>query len=46
MVSLIAQMLDLYVIVGRTTAMYSRRNLWKYRPHIELMILDNAIYCA
>ena len=40
-----AQILDLYVMVGRTTAVYSRRDLWKHRPHMELMILDNAIYC-
>jgi len=26
--------------------MYSRRNLWKYGPYIELTILDNTIYCA
>jgi len=45
-VSLVAQMLDPYVIVSRTTAIYSRRDLWKYRPHIELTILDIAIYCA
>ena len=44
--SLIAQILDPYVIVGRITAMYSRRNLQKYGPHIELTILDNAIYCT
>ena len=44
MVLLIAQMLDIYVIVGRTTAIYSRRNLWKYGPYIELTILDNAMY--
>ena len=29
-VSLMAQTLDLYVIVGRTTAVYSRRGLWKH----------------
>ena len=39
-----AQTLDPYVMVGRTTAMYNRRNLWKHRPHIELTILDNAMY--
>jgi len=44
LVSLVAQMLDLYVIVSRTTAIYSRRNLWKYGPYIELTILDMAIY--
>jgi len=37
-------MLDLYVIVGQTTAIYSRRDLWKYGPHVELTILDIAIY--
>jgi len=45
-VSLMAQILDLYVIVGRTTAVYSRRDLWKHGPHVELTILDNAMYCA
>jgi len=39
-----AQILDLYVMVGRTTAIYSRRNLWKHGPYIELTILDNVIY--
>jgi len=46
LVSLVAQMLDLYVIVSRTTAVYSRRDLWKYGPYIELTILDMAIYYA
>jgi len=45
-VSLVAQMLDLYVMVGRITAIYSRRDLWKHGPHIELTILDMAIYYA
>jgi len=31
-------------MVGRTTAIYSRRDLWKYGPYIELTILDNAMY--
>jgi len=44
LVSLVAQMLDLYVIVGQTTTIYSRRNLWKHGPYIELTILDIAIY--
>ena len=44
--SLMAQILDLYVIVGRTTAVYSRRDLWKHGPHMELTILDNAMYYA
>jgi len=39
-------MLDLYVMVGRTTAVYSRRDLWKHGPYVELTILDMAIYCA
>ena len=46
LVSLVAQMLDLYVMVGRITAIYSRRDLWKHGPYIELTILDMAIYCA
>src|SRR6266567_3217823 len=46
LVSLVAQILDLYIIVGRTTAIYNRRDLWKYGPHIELTILNMAIYCA
>jgi len=41
-----AQILDLYVIVGRTTTVYSRRDLWKYGPYIELIILDIVMYCA
>ena len=41
-----AQILDPYVMVGRTTAVYSRRDLWKHGPHVELTILDNAMYCA
>ena len=45
-VSPVAQMLDPYVMVGRTTAIYSRRDLWKHGPHIELTILDMAIYYA
>jgi len=45
-VSPMAQTLDLYVIVGQTTAVYSRRDLWKHGPYIELTILDNAMYCA
>jgi len=44
--SFIAQILDLYVMVGRITAIYSRRDLWKYGPYIELTILDIAIYCT
>jgi len=44
LVSLIAQTLDLYVMVSWTTAIYNRRNLWKYGPYIELTILDNTIY--
>jgi len=44
LVSPMAQMLDLYVMVGRTTAIYSRRDLWKHGPYIELIILDIAIY--
>jgi len=44
--SLMAQILDLYVMVGRIIAVYSRRDLWKHGPHIELTILDNAMYCA
>jgi len=39
-------MLDLYVMVSRTTAIYSRRNLWKHGPYVELTILDMAIYYA
>jgi len=46
LVSLVAQMLDPYVMVGRTTAVYSRRDLWKHGPYVELTILDIAIYCA
>jgi len=46
LVSLVAQMLDLYVMVSQTTAMYSRHDLWKYGPYVELTILDIAIYCA
>jgi len=46
LVSPVAQMLDPCVIVSRTTAVYSRRNLWKYGPYIELTILDMAIYYA
>ena len=42
--SLMAQILDLYVMVGRITAVYSRRDLQKYRPYIELTILDNTMY--
>ena len=42
--SLIAQILDLYVMVSQITTIYSRRNLQKYRPYIELTILDNIIY--
>jgi len=45
-VSPIAQTLDLYVMVSRTTAVYSRRDLWKHRPYVELTILDIAMYCA
>jgi len=44
LVSLVAQMLDLYIMVSRTTAIYSRRDLWKHGPYIELIILDMAIY--
>ena len=43
-VSPMAQTLDLYVIVGRTTAVYSRRDLWKHGPHIELTILVRSLY--
>jgi len=43
-VSLMAQILDPYVMVGRTTAVYSRRDLWKHGPYMELTILDNAMY--
>jgi len=45
-VSLMAQMLDPYVMVSRTTAVYSRRDLWKHGPYIELTILDIVIYYA
>jgi len=38
-VSLIAQMLDPYVMVGRTTAVYSRRDLWKHGPHVESKVI-------
>ena len=39
-------MLDPYVIIGRTTAEYNRRDLWKHAPHVELTILDIATnYC-
>ena len=41
-----AQILNPYVTVGRTTAVYNRRDLWKHRPYIELTILNNVIYCA
>jgi hypothetical protein len=41
-----AQILDLYVMVGQTAAVYSKRDLWKHGPHMELTILDNVIYCA
>ena len=41
-----AQILDLYVTVGRTTAVYSRRDLWKHGPLVELTILGNAMYCT
>jgi len=41
-----AQILDLYVMVGRITAVYSRRDLWKHGPYMELTILDITIYCA
>ena len=34
--SLMAQILDPYVMVRRTTAVYSRRDLWKHRPHVCL----------
>jgi len=44
LVSPVAQILDPYVIVSRTTAVYSRRDLWKHGPYIELTILDMAIY--
>jgi hypothetical protein len=44
-VSPIAQMLDLYVIIGQMTAEYNRRDLWKHRLYIELIILNIAINC-
>jgi len=31
-------------MVGWTTAVYSWRDFWKQRPHVELIILDIAIY--
>ena len=43
-VSLVAQILDPYVIVGRTTAIYNRRDLQKQGPYVELIILDITIY--
>jgi len=46
LVSLVAQMLDPYIMVGQITTVYSRRDLWKHGPYIELTILDMAIYCA
>ena len=30
-----AQILDPYVMVGQTTAIYSRRDLWKHGPYID-----------
>ena len=44
LVSLVTQMLDPYVMVGQTTAVYSRRDLQKHRPYIKLTILDMIIY--
>ena len=46
LVSLMAQMLDLYVIVSQTTAVYSRRDFQKHGLYIELTILDIAVYCT
>jgi len=33
-------------MVSRTTAIYSRRDLWKHGPYVELTILDIAMYYA
>ena len=44
LVPLMAQILDLYIIVSQTTTIYSRRDFQKYGPYIELTILDIVVY--